>query len=74
LRERPFFWRINCDGGFADFLLTSAVVKLDPSLHRPTCGARGGADGDPRVKKAIPVLAQHRRGHRRRRGHIGIHA
>jgi NAD+-dependent secondary alcohol dehydrogenase Adh1 len=51
---------IDRDGGFADFLLTSArsVVKLDPSL-RPTdiaALADAGLTAIHAVKKAIPVL------------------
>jgi NAD+-dependent secondary alcohol dehydrogenase Adh1 len=51
---------INRDGGFADFLLTSArsVVKLDPSLHPTQIAALAdaGLTAIHAVKKAIPVL------------------
>src|SRR5436309_2867553 len=51
---------INCDGGFADFLKTSArsVVKLDPSLHPKDIAALAdaGLTAIHAVKKAIPVL------------------
>jgi NAD+-dependent secondary alcohol dehydrogenase Adh1 len=51
---------INRDGGFADFLLTSArsVVKLDPSLHPADIAALAdaGLTAIHAVKKAIPVL------------------
>src|ERR687896_1068825 len=51
---------INRDGGFADFLLTSArsVVKLDPSLHPTDIAALAdaGLTAIHAVKKAIPVL------------------
>jgi NAD+-dependent secondary alcohol dehydrogenase Adh1 len=51
---------INRDGGFADFLLTSArsVVKLDPSLHPTSIAALAdaGLTAIHAVKKAIPVL------------------
>ena len=51
---------INRDGGFAEFLLTSArsVVKLDPSLHPPQIAALAdaGLTAIHAVKKAIPVL------------------
>ena len=51
---------INCDGGFADFLLTSArsVVKLDPSLEPKDIAALAdaGLTAIHAVKKAIPVL------------------
>ena len=64
---------INRDGGFADFLLTSArsVVKLDPSLH-PTADRRAGrrrADGDPRGQEGDPDARRGHEGgrHRRRR-------
>ena len=51
---------INRDGGFAEFLLTSArsVVKLDPSLHPTDIAALAdaGLTAIHAVKKAIPVL------------------
>jgi NAD+-dependent secondary alcohol dehydrogenase Adh1 len=51
---------INRDGGFAEFLLTSArsVVKLDPSLHPTQIAALAdaGLTAIHAVKKAIPVL------------------
>jgi NAD+-dependent secondary alcohol dehydrogenase Adh1 len=51
---------INRDGGFADFLLTSArsVVKLDPSLRPDDIAALAdaGLTAIHAVKKAIPVL------------------
>jgi NAD+-dependent secondary alcohol dehydrogenase Adh1 len=51
---------INRDGGFADFLLTSArsVVKLDPSLEPKAIAALAdaGLTAIHAVKKAIPVL------------------
>src|ERR671911_3166261 len=51
---------INRDGGFADFLLTSArsVVKLDPSLQPAEIAALAdaGLTAIHAVKKAIPVL------------------
>ncbi len=51
---------IDRDGGFADFLLTSArsVVKLDPSLHPTDIAALAdaGLTAIHAVKKAIPVL------------------
>ena len=51
---------INRDGGFADFLLTSArsVVKLDPSLEPTSIAALAdaGLTAIHAVKKAIPVL------------------
>jgi NAD+-dependent secondary alcohol dehydrogenase Adh1 len=51
---------LNRDGGFADFLLTSArsVVKLDPSLHPTQIAALAdaGLTAIHAVKKAIPVL------------------
>ncbi len=51
---------INRDGGFADFLLTSArsVVKLDPSLEPKSIAALAdaGLTAIHAVKKAIPVL------------------
>jgi NAD+-dependent secondary alcohol dehydrogenase Adh1 len=51
---------INRDGGFADFLLTSArsVVKLDPSLEPASIAALAdaGLTAIHAVKKAIPIL------------------
>src|SRR5438874_1641455 len=51
---------INRDGGFADFLLTSArsVIKLDPSLQPQDIAALAdaGLTAIHAVKKAIPVL------------------
>src|SRR5213595_3343235 len=51
---------INRDGGFADFLKTSArsVVKLDPSLHPKDIAALAdaGLTAIHAVKKAIPIL------------------
>jgi NAD+-dependent secondary alcohol dehydrogenase Adh1 len=51
---------INRDGGFADFLLTSArsVVKLDPSLAPKDIAALAdaGLTAIHAVKKAIPML------------------
>jgi NAD+-dependent secondary alcohol dehydrogenase Adh1 len=51
---------INRDGGFAEFLLTSArsVVKLDPSLEPASIAALAdaGLTAIHAVKKAIPVL------------------
>jgi NAD+-dependent secondary alcohol dehydrogenase Adh1 len=51
---------INRDGGFADFLLTSArsVVKLDPALQPAEIAALAdaGLTAIHAVKKAIPVL------------------
>jgi NAD+-dependent secondary alcohol dehydrogenase Adh1 len=51
---------INRDGGFADFLMTSArsVVKLDPSLEPASIAALAdaGLTAIHAVKKAIPVL------------------
>lgn len=51
---------IDRDGGFADYLLTSArsVVKLDPSLEPHTIAALAdaGLTAIHAVKKAIPVL------------------
>src|SRR5213082_1687486 len=51
---------IDRDGGFADFLQTSArsVVKLDPSLHPKDIAALAdaGLTAIHAVKKAIPVL------------------
>ena len=52
---------INCDGGFADYLKTSApsVVKLDPSLEPKDIAALAdaGLTAIHAVKKAIPVLS-----------------
>jgi NAD+-dependent secondary alcohol dehydrogenase Adh1 len=52
---------INRDGGFADFLLTSArsVVKLDPGLDPKDIAALAdaGLTAIHAVKKAIPVLS-----------------
>jgi NAD+-dependent secondary alcohol dehydrogenase Adh1 len=52
---------INRDGGFADFLLTSArsVVKLDPSVEPKDIAALAdaGLTAIHAVKKAIPVLS-----------------
>jgi NAD+-dependent secondary alcohol dehydrogenase Adh1 len=51
---------INRDGGFADFLLTSArsVIKLDPSLAPKDIAALAdaGLTAIHAVKKALPVL------------------
>ena len=51
---------INRDGGFADFLLTSArsVIKLDPSLEPKEIAALAdaGLTAIHAVKKALPVL------------------
>ncbi len=51
---------VNRDGGFADFLYTSArsVIKLDPSLHPTQIAALAdaGLTAIHAVKKAIPVL------------------
>ena len=59
--ENGSFPGINRDGGFADFLLTSArsVVKLDPSLHPTQIAALAdaGLTAIHAVKKAIPILA-----------------
>ena len=58
--ENGSFPGINRDGGFADFLLTSArsVVKLDPSLQPAEIAALAdaGLTAIHAVKKAIPVL------------------
>ena len=58
--ENGSFPGINRDGGFADFLLTSArsVVKLDPSLRPADIAALAdaGLTAIHAVKKAIPVL------------------
>jgi NAD+-dependent secondary alcohol dehydrogenase Adh1 len=58
--ENGSFPGINRDGGFADFLLTSArsVVKLDPSLHPADIAALAdaGLTAIHAVKKAVPVL------------------
>ena len=49
---------INRDGGFADFLLTSArsVVKLEPTLHPQQIAALAdaGPDRDPRGQEGDP--------------------
>ena len=62
---------INRDGGFAEFLLTSArsVVKLDPSLHPADIAALAdaGLTAIHAVKKAIPVLGAGTQGRRHRR-------
>ena len=51
---------INRDGGFADFLFTSArsVVKLDPSLEPKAIAALAdaGLTAIHAVKKAVPIL------------------
>jgi NAD+-dependent secondary alcohol dehydrogenase Adh1 len=51
---------IDRDGGFAEFLFTSArsVIKLDPSLHPTDIAALAdaGLTAIHAVKKAIPVL------------------
>ena len=51
---------INQDGGFADFLLTSArsVIKLDPSLEPKNIAALAdaGLTAIHAVKKALPLL------------------
>jgi NAD+-dependent secondary alcohol dehydrogenase Adh1 len=58
--ENGSFPGINRDGGFAEFLLTSArsVVKLDPSLQPAEIAALAdaGLTAIHAVKKAIPVL------------------
>jgi NAD+-dependent secondary alcohol dehydrogenase Adh1 len=58
--ENGSFPGINRDGGFAEYLLTSArsVVKLDPSLqpHEIAALADAGLTAIHAVKKAIPVL------------------
>jgi NAD+-dependent secondary alcohol dehydrogenase Adh1 len=58
--ENGSFPGINRDGGFADFLLTSArsVVKLDPKLPPAEIAALAdaGLTAIHAVKKAIPVL------------------
>jgi NAD+-dependent secondary alcohol dehydrogenase Adh1 len=58
--ENGSFPGINRDGGFADFLLTSArsVVKLDPKLQPADIAALAdaGLTAIHAVKKAIPVL------------------
>jgi NAD+-dependent secondary alcohol dehydrogenase Adh1 len=58
--ENGSFPGINRDGGFADYLLTSArsVVKLDPSLQPAEIAALAdaGLTAIHAVKKAIPVL------------------
>ena len=71
--ENGSFPGINRDGGFAEFLLTSArsVVKLDPSLQPAEIAALAdaGLTAIHAVKKAIPVLGAGTkvRRHRRRR-------
>ena len=58
--ENGSFPGINRDGGFAEYLLTSArsVVKLDPSLqpHEIAALADAGLTAIHAVKKAIPIL------------------
>jgi NAD+-dependent secondary alcohol dehydrogenase Adh1 len=58
--ENGSFPGINRDGGFAEYLLTSArsVVKLDPSLRPADIAALAdaGLTAIHAVKKAIPVL------------------
>jgi NAD+-dependent secondary alcohol dehydrogenase Adh1 len=58
--ENGSFPGIGRDGGFAEYLLTSArsVVKLDPSLHPADIAALAdaGLTAIHAVKKAIPVL------------------
>ena len=58
--ENGSFPGINRDGGFAEYLLTSArsVVKLDPSLqpHEIAALADAGLTAIHAVKKAIPLL------------------
>jgi len=58
--ENGSFPGINRDGGFAEYLLTSArsVVKLDPSLEPAQIAALAdaGLTAIHAVKKAIPVL------------------
>jgi NAD+-dependent secondary alcohol dehydrogenase Adh1 len=58
--ENGSFPGINRDGGFAEYLLTSArsVVKLDPKLqpHEIAALADAGLTAIHAVKKAIPVL------------------
>jgi NAD+-dependent secondary alcohol dehydrogenase Adh1 len=58
--ENGSFPGIDRDGGFAEFLHTSArsVVKLDPSLHPTQIAALAdaGLTAIHAVKKAIPVL------------------
>ena len=58
--ENGSFPGINRDGGFAEYLLTSArsVVKLDPSLQPTEIAALAdaGLTAIHAVKKAIPVL------------------
>ena len=63
---------INRDGGFADFLQTSArsVVKLAPALEPKDIAALAdaGLTAIHAVKKAVPVLEPgHDRGRDRRR-------
>ena len=58
--ENGSFPGINRDGGFAEYLLTSArsVVKLDPKLqpHDIAALADAGLTAIHAVKKAIPIL------------------
>ena len=63
---------IGRDGGFAEFLHTSArsVIKLDPSLHPTDIAALAdaGLTAIHAVKKAIPILGRrHQDGRDRRR-------
>ena len=59
--ENGSFPGIDRDGGFAEFLFTSArsVVKLDPSLEPASIAALAdaGLTAIHAVKKAIPILA-----------------
>ena len=75
--ENGSFPGINRDGGFADFLLTSArsVVKLDPSLHagRHRRAGRRGADRDPRGQEGDPGARRRQPGRRHRRRRPGPH-
>ncbi len=68
---------ISRDGGFAEFLQTSArsVVKLDPSLHPTQIAALAdaGLTAIHAVKKAIPVLGRGHAGGRHRRRRPGSH-
>jgi NAD+-dependent secondary alcohol dehydrogenase Adh1 len=58
--ENNLFPGISVDGGFADFLKTSArsVVKLDPSLHPKDIAALAdaGLTAYHAIKKATPLL------------------
>jgi NAD+-dependent secondary alcohol dehydrogenase Adh1 len=58
--ENGSFPGIDRDGGFAEFLLTSArsVVKLDPSLHPADIAALAdaGLTAIHAIKKAVPLL------------------